>query len=197
MNAKRLMKFFHEIGTVGVMGAVATQIVLSHVGASSSPEDHAVIRQAIAVMCRWLLLPSLLLVLSSGMLAMAINRAFHSADWAWIKALMTPLVFEAVLVAVDSPARAAAELSSRVASGDASAEAALAEALWHEQGGLWITMLLFAAQIALAIWRPKRRSRLDTAARVSQPAPSFREQVRPVRPATGAARDPSLVPPES
>jgi len=160
MFAKRFMKFGHEVGTVGAMGAVAAQLVLAHLGTTLPIEEHALLREAIVTMVRWLLLPSLLLVLLSGMLAMAINKAFHSADWAWVKALMTPLVFETVFVAVDSPARRAAQLTARLAEGDLAAEPLLAEALWHEQGGLWIALVLFTAQIALAVWRPKRRSRL-------------------------------------
>lgn len=179
MNIKRLMKFLHEIGTVGVMGAVAAQLVLSNWGPTLSPADHALVREGIAVMCRALLLPSLLLVLLTGALAMAVNRAYHSADWAWAKALMTPLVFEATLVAIDSPARAAVKLSQRVAAGDASAAGPLAETLWHEQGGLWVAMVLFTAQIALAVWRPKRRSALPSDVRrpavVRTDAPADRE----------------------
>jgi hypothetical protein len=160
MHAKRLMKFLHELGTVGAMGAVAVQLVLANLGPTLAIEEHALLRQTIVQLDRWVLLPSLLVCLLSGMLAMAINRAFHSADWAWVKALMTPLVFETIFVAVDSPARRAAALTARLAEGDETARPLLVDALWHEQGGLWIALILFSAQIALAVWRPKRRSRL-------------------------------------
>ena len=160
MHAKRAMKFLHEIGTVGAMGAVVVQLVLANLGPTLVIEEHALLRQVIVLLDRWVLLPSLLVCLLSGMLAMAINKAFHSADWAWVKALMTPLVFETIFVAVDSPARRAANLTTRLAEGDETARPLLVDALWHEQGGLWIALVLFSAQIALAVWRPKRSSRL-------------------------------------
>lgn len=157
---KRLMKFLHEVGTVGVMGAAAAQLVLASVAATMEPAEHALLREVIAAMVRWLLMPSLLLVLFTGAMAMAINRAYHSADWAWIKALMTPLVFETCFAAVDGPARSAAKWSARVAAGDGAAVEPLQAALRHEQAGLWAAMVLFSAQIALAVWRPRRKNRL-------------------------------------
>ncbi len=156
---RRTLKFLHEIGTVGVMGGVLAQLVLSWTGAAMDPAGHATVRQVIVQLCTWLLFPSLLLVLVSGVLAMANNKAFHSADWVIVKALMTPLVFEATLVAVWGPARQAATLTAKVAGGDASAADGLADVLWHEQGGLWIALFLFTTNVVLSIWRPKRRSR--------------------------------------
>lgn len=160
---KRTLKFLHEVGTVGVMGAVAAQIVLASIGPNLPAAEHAVLRQGILALARWLLLPSLGLVLLSGVFAMAVHKPFHNADWAWVKALMTPLVLEGTFIAVEGPARAAAKLSKRVAEGDEAAEAALANTLGHEWWGLWIVMLLFAAQIVLAVYRPRLRPRVEAA----------------------------------
>lgn len=160
---KKLLKFLHEVGTVGVMGAVAAQLILSFAAADLAPVEHAALRQGIVVMCRWLLIPSLGLVLISGLLAMALHKPFHNADWSWVKAIMTPLILESTFLVVESPARAAAELSRKVAEGDPSAGAVLAQALYRERWGLFIVLGLFTANIVLAVWRPRLRPRIQKA----------------------------------
>ena len=57
-------------------------------------------RQAIAAIARYVLLPSLALVLVTGLLAIAATRGYHDAGWAWVKALLGIGVFEATLVTV-------------------------------------------------------------------------------------------------
>jgi hypothetical protein len=44
---------------------------------------YAAVRSAIAALVKWLLVPSLALVLVSGLLAIALNRAYRDAGWAW------------------------------------------------------------------------------------------------------------------
>lgn len=171
------LKFLHELSTVGVMGAVMVELVLSWWGASLEPAEHAMVRTTIVTICNAILLPSLGVVLVSGLLAMAFNRSYHSADWALIKAFMTPLVFEATLFAVVGPARNAAQSAAKAAAGDAKAAELLAESLWREQAGLWVVMVIFTANIALAVWRPRRRRKdlpteveaRATAARAAEP----------------------------
>ncbi|MGF1508894.1 MAG: hypothetical protein ACFB9M_05245 [Myxococcota bacterium] len=155
---KPLLKFLHEVGTVGAMGSVVIQLVLSIWAANRSPEEQVVIRSAMLVVCRGFLLPSLVVVMVSGLLSMGLHRSFHNAEWVWIKALMTPLVLEGTVLAIDAPARAAAELSVRVAAGDVTATAPLAEAMRLESWGLWLALLLYTANIALSVWRPRFRA---------------------------------------
>lgn len=168
---KRSLKLLHEIGTVGVMGAVASMIVLSAFARDLEPDAFAVARAAIHDVSRLLLLPSLALVLVSGFLAMGWSRAFHGADWVWVKALMTPLVFESTVVVVDQPARAAAEAARAIAAGDPSAQEALAVALRQQQWGLWLVLFIYTANVVLSIWRP-RRSRKPAVKKAATPAPA-------------------------
>ena len=156
---KRLMKFLHEVGTVGLMGAIAAHIILSIISADMPPEQLAVVRHGIWVISRWLLLPSLGLVLFTGLIAMAIHPPYHNAGWAWIKALLTALVLEGTLGGIQGPARDAAKLSAQVAQGDLSATPALEAVLRHERGGLWVIMFLSVVNIALAVWRPRLKRR--------------------------------------
>jgi len=152
--ASRLIKILHEIGAAGVMGAFAACLVLVMRGPAQPLVAYAAVRQSIAAISQWLLLPSLALVLISGLLSIAVNRAFHNAAWAWIKALLGISVFEGTLVTINASARRAAELATLAANGHADA-AQLAQVLRTERGGLWLLLALSLVNIVLAVWRPR------------------------------------------
>jgi hypothetical protein len=151
---QRLIKFMHVVGAAGVMGAFAACLVLVAKGPAQPLVAYAATRQSIAAISQWLLLPSLALMLVSGLLAIAVNRAFHDAAWAWVKALLGVSVFEGTLVTVNASARHAAELATLAANGQGDA-AQLAQVLRTERGGLWILMALSLVNIVLAVWRPR------------------------------------------
>jgi len=50
--------------------------------------------RAMGGIATWIFLPSLVLVLITGLMAMAVNPGYHSAGWAWAKLLSGILVFE-------------------------------------------------------------------------------------------------------
>jgi len=83
---KRLLKILHEIGAIGVVGSFAACIVLLNKTPTPSLIAYATMRQGIAAIAQWLLLPSLGIVLISGLLAMAADNVYKNAAWAWIKA---------------------------------------------------------------------------------------------------------------
>jgi hypothetical protein len=152
---RKLVKLLHEIGAVGVLGAFAACVVL--IATAPSPDSliaYAASRQGIAALAKWLLVPSLALVLVSGLLAMIANDAYIDAGWAWIKALLGLSMFEGTLVTVAGSARHAAELSALATSGHGD-PVQLAEVLRAEWGGLWLLLTLALANILLAVWRPR------------------------------------------
>jgi hypothetical protein len=151
---KRFLKFAHEVGAIGVMGALAAHLSLIVSSRNMSPVEYAAVRQGILAVSRWILLPSLALVLISGLLAMAATSAFQSARWAWIKAVLGVSMLEGTLGAVQGTARDAAELSAKAATGQVDA-VAMADALRHEWGGLWTILVLSTINVALAVWRPR------------------------------------------
>jgi hypothetical protein len=151
---QKVLKILHEVGAVGVMGAFAACLVLEFKGPAQPLIAYAAVRQAIAAITQWLLLPSLVIVLLSGLLAIAASGVYQNAAWVWVKASLGLGVFEGTLVTIDASARRAAELASLAASGQGDA-VQLAQVLRTERGGLWLLLALSLVNIVLAVWRPQ------------------------------------------
>jgi hypothetical protein len=150
----KLLKLAHEIGAIGTLGSLAACIILLATAPTGSPPAFAAVLQGIASISRLLLIPSLAIVLISGLLAIAANEAYKNAAWAWTKALLGVGSFEGTLLTVGSSARRAAELSALAASGRGDPEY-LAQVLRTEWGGLWILAALAVINVVLAVWRPR------------------------------------------
>lgn len=149
----KILKLLHEIGAIGTLGSFAAAIVLLAT-APKSPVAYAAVMQGIASVTKWLLVPSLAIVLVSGLLAIAANAAYKNAAWAWIKALLGIGTFEGTLLTVAASARHAAELSAMAALGHMN-DAQLAQTVRTEWGGLCILATLALVNIVLAVWRPR------------------------------------------
>jgi len=150
----RSLKWLHEIGAIGTLGSFAACLVLLATAPTTSPVAFAAVMQGIAAIAKWLLVPSLAIVLLSGLLAIAATEAYMNAAWAWVKALLGIGVFEGTLLTVGSSAQHAAELSTLAVLGSGD-PAQLAQMLRTEWGGLWIQTALALANIVLAVWRPR------------------------------------------
>ncbi|MEO8523138.1 MAG: hypothetical protein ABI460_00315 [Caldimonas sp.] len=144
---RRGLKALHEIAAILGGGGLAACLVIGLTADAASPAEFAVARQAIAAIARYVLVPSLAVVLVTGMLAIAATRAFHDAGWAWVKALLGLSVFEATLVTVGASTRQA-ELA-------AADPGLLASMLHSERNTLWLLLALTAANVVLAVWRPR------------------------------------------
>src|SRR5215475_11096370 len=94
-HIRRLMKFLHTMGAIGLMGAMVCLVVLlAWTPSPASLAEYALIRGAMGSIATWVFMPSLALTLVAGLLAIGVNRAFHNAGWAWIKLATGILVFE-------------------------------------------------------------------------------------------------------
>lgn len=152
---RRTLKFLHTASAVGLGGGLAAyMLVLAGSPEITSIETHATLRHSLAMLTKWLLLPSMLIVLVTGLLAIAAHYPFMEAPWVWVKALSGILIFEATLASVDAPAQAAAAAAQRALDGEIDA-AELARLLRDEWGAWWMLLALSAANVALAIWRPR------------------------------------------
>lgn len=157
------MKALHELGAIGMMGSMAAYVVLVATAPADSLEGYAAVRRGIDFVCRWILVPSLVLTLTSGLLSIAFTEAYKNAGWAWFKAALGVIMFEGTLLTIQASATRAAELATAaVASGLPDTEA-LAPILRTEWNSLWLMLALCFANIVLAVWRPRlgRRRRAE------------------------------------
>ncbi len=158
---RRLMKFLHTMGAIGLMGAMACLLVLLHVTPPpSSLPQYALMRGAMSEIAKWVFLPSVALTLIAGLLAIAINRAFHNAGWAWMKLISGVIIFEWGFVGVQGPMQQEAELSAKALAGQADV-ASLAVSLGAARNSLWILLAVATANVVLGVWRPKLTSLPD------------------------------------
>ena len=152
---RRLLKFLHTMSAIGITGGLAAyMLVLANAPEIDSLEAHAALRHSLAMVSKWLILPSMLVVVLSGLLAIAAHFPFAEAPWVWAKALAGILVFEATLMSIDGPAQRAAEISANAVAGEVD-PAQLASLMQDEWGAWWILLALFTANVVLAIWRPR------------------------------------------
>jgi uncharacterized membrane protein len=151
---RKFLKVLHEIGAVGVLGALASCIVLIATAPRHSMADYAAVRHGIAALTQWLLVPSLAIVLISGLLSIAATEAYINAGWPWLKAITGISMFEGSLLTISGSSRQADELAATLATGQGD-PAVLDQLLRTEWGGLWIIMVVSIANIVIAVWRPR------------------------------------------
>jgi hypothetical protein len=162
---RRTIKFLHTMGAIGIMGAMAALIILILVAPPTEAlAAYAQNRAAMGAIAEWLLLPSLGLVLFSGLWSMAVTTAFHNAGWVWVKLASGILVFKGTLLSIQGPAQKEAALSAAVLAGDAD-PAVLGLSAGEEWGTLWVIMAIAVANVVLGVWRPRfgRRRQAATA----------------------------------
>jgi len=142
------------MGAIGLMGAMAALlVVLIFAPTPRSPEAYALLLQAMAEIAAWILMPSMAITVIAGLLAIAVNPAFHEAGWAWMKAATGILIFEGGLHAAapiqEEAKRSAAALAAKV-------DPAMIEKLFAAQRNtLWVLLAVAAANVALGVWRPR------------------------------------------
>lgn len=165
---RRWVKFLHTMGAIGLMGAMAALIILvillPDTTALEAYGNHRAIMGKIA---EWLLLPSLAMVLVSGLWSMAITRAFLHAGWVWVKLATGILVFKGVMLSIQGPAEQEALLSEQALAGMID-PSQLGQRIAEEWGVLWVMMVVAIANVVLGIWRPRLSRRYRAARREAE-----------------------------
>jgi hypothetical protein len=152
---RRLIKFLHTMGAIGLMGTMACLVVLlGFIPQPSSLSEYALMTAATSGVATWVFFPSLALTLIAGLLAIALNPAFHSAGWAWAKLATGSLIFERSFTAILGPIQDEAELGARALAGNADA-ATLAASLASARSSLWVMLAVATANVVLGVWRPR------------------------------------------
>lgn len=151
---RRLIKFLHTMGAIGLMGALAALLVLAKIAPPpASLAGYALMRGAMADIAKWIVFPSLILTLAPGLAAIAVTRAFHDAGWAWAKAATGILIFAGGLHAL-SPIQDEARLSAEALAGNGNISE-LSGVTSGETGTFWILLVVSTANVVLGIWRPR------------------------------------------
>ena len=147
------------MGAIGLMGAMASLLVmLSFAPPPTALREYALLRAAMGAVATWIFFPSLGLTLIAGLLAIALNRGFHGAGWAWLKAATGILIFEGGFVAVLGPMQREAERSALALAGKVD-PGTLAASLGPERNTLWVLLAVSVANVVLGVWRPRLRWR--------------------------------------
>ncbi len=143
------------MGAIGFMGAMASLLALMSVTPPPAAlAGYALMRGAMAVVATWVLFPSLALTLIAGLLAIAVNRAYHNAGWAWAKLVTGVLIFEGGFVYVLGPIQEEARRSADVLAGHLD-PAALTGSYGAERGTIWVLLVVATANVVLGVWRPR------------------------------------------
>ncbi len=149
------------MGAIGLMGAMACLLVmLSLAPPPTALAGYALMRGAMGAVATWIFLPSLALTLIPGLLAIALNRAYQRAGWAWVKLATGILVFEGGFAGVQSPMQDEARRSAAALAGRLD-PATLATSLGPERNTLWVLLAIATANVVLGIWRPRITRRPD------------------------------------
>ena len=134
------------------MGSIASLLVLmSFSPPSTSLAGYALMRGATAKIATWVFFPSFSLTLVAGMLAIAANRAFHNAGWAWVKLATGILVFAGsfqVLASIQDEAKRSAGALAGLSDPNSITGS------FGEQSALWVLLAVSTANVVLGVWRP-------------------------------------------
>ncbi|MBY0566341.1 MAG: hypothetical protein K2P70_03470 [Hyphomonadaceae bacterium] len=151
---RRLLKFLHSVAGSGLLGgAAALAVVLMLTPASIGDAGYASLMIGMSKLAAWVIGPSVVLTVVSGLLAMLVHPPFQDAGWVWVKAATGILVLLAGLHIIGPLQEAAtrAERGLQIAA-DAAQTARGFEA---EIGTAWVLLRVSVVNIALGVWRPK------------------------------------------
>jgi hypothetical protein len=150
---RKTIKFLHTLASCGMIGALLGYMILLSYGPNATPAEYVDTRKAIAVLCDYILVPSLGIVLVSGFVSMLAHKPYMQKGWVWVKALTTIGIFESTMVVVQSKAAAGVDISTKILKGQADASA-LSE-LSQEWGAIGVVLTLAVANVLVGVWRPR------------------------------------------
>lgn len=155
LTSKKVIKMFHIAGSIGMAGGLAAfMMVVSAAPDIAASEAYASAREILDLLSNWLILPSMVLVVFSGVISMAIHFPFHNAGWVWVKLLFGLLVFESTLASIDGPAQQALKAVERAMAGEIS-EAQLIASVSDKWGAWWVLLVIAALNVIISVWRPR------------------------------------------
>jgi hypothetical protein len=155
---RKILKFLHTLAACGLIGALLGYMILLLAAPQDDAGSYADMRQSVSAICNYLLLPSLAVVLVTGLVSMIVHPPFLERRWVWIKAASGIGMFEGTLAVIGAKAGHATELAMQIAAGQAEQQV-LEEAIAYEWHSLATIMALALANVVLGVWRPPLRKR--------------------------------------
>ncbi|MEM1193245.1 MAG: hypothetical protein AAGH42_07615 [Pseudomonadota bacterium] len=152
---RKVLKILHSLSAAGLMGGLACYMVLLVAAQPQTVAAYVDLRASIMAVCNLMIIPSLGVVLVSGLFAMAVHYPFCEKGWAVLKAALGIVMFKGTLHAVwakGAEGKAAAEKFLA----DGADMAAIKNAMAMEWAALWIIMGLCILNVVLGVWRPRR-----------------------------------------
>jgi len=135
----------------GAVAAVA--LVLLSAPTQFGATGYGPVLVAMARIAAWIIAPSMVLTVITGLLAIVATPGFQEAGWVWAKAATGILILEGglqVLGPIQAEARrGAAALATAPDAGS------VARLMTAEANTLWLLSAVCAANIALGVWRPR------------------------------------------
>jgi len=154
-RTRKISKILHSIAACGIIGGIGCYMVLLTISVPETAGTYADLRQSISVISNYIILPSMALVIGTGLLSMIVHQPFTEKGWVWIKAMTGILLFEGTLTIVGARASYAAQKSAEIAAGIVPADT-LDSLIAREWGTLVIVMGIALLNIVLGVWRPRR-----------------------------------------
>lgn len=151
---KNLVKLLHYASLVGLAGGIIVSLVLADTIDATSPSATAGMHAAIALICGGVIVPSLVMMLLSGMLLVVARPRLIGARWVWVKAVLGLATGAVILLALQPAVKAAASMAATGALGDAPL-GPLANVVASEHAAAWWTLGLVVAAMIIAVWRPR------------------------------------------
>jgi uncharacterized membrane protein len=148
------MKVLHLASVAAFGGALLVTLFLADDVKQVQPGGFAAVRQAIASIGETIVLPSLIVLLLTGILLLVARPTLIGARWVWAKAAIGLTIGAIAIFVVQPAARIAAAIASEAAVGTPGM-VPLQRALDAEQFGALVNLALLLVAISIAVWRPR------------------------------------------
>ena len=136
---------------MGGVAALMAALILTPAGVGAA--GYVPLMAAMAKIAAWIIGPSMVLTVISGLLAIAAHPPFQDAGWVWAKAATGILILEAGLHVLGPIQEEAKRGAGALAGGP---EPTNVSALLAAEGAtLWLLLGVSVANVALGIWRPR------------------------------------------
>ena len=133
---------------MGFGGGLAVCLLINLTARRDLPGEFMAARHVYDAMAQYVVIPSMVVVVATGLIALAATRGFMDSGWAWVKALLGLSVFEATLVIVGSSHH---DIEQALAASDSSVLEGL---LRSERNTLLLLIAVTIVNVVLAVWRP-------------------------------------------